>query len=803
MFGGRFSNRLIDGLTMFVVTAASLMLLLYVGYSDSKRTYEQIHIEKITSHGEFVQNSIEKFLRDGLPLRQYAGFSTLAASVLDIEGEDVDSLTVYDQAGVQVFEAIDKSNPKLPEPPSANTLTRVKTDITVEYGETHYQLIIPLRTRFETVGSLVLSSNAGVVSKRLRVTFEPLVYLALGLSVAFAAICVFALPRLPRTRVPWLQIGYALTFLMMSATVIFAIVGLYYEAVHGKSRASVATMAQRLNDIVEFNLHFKDFDGMSRTFGEFKRLNGEINEAALVENGIVQIDNISNRIGKEWVSDPRHFEFKFDLTRPNQRERVVNLVVTVPRDAVVDRVVRSVKNLAALFVATGLLAGLFLQVGASLQKLRTSQASDGSVSVNTSLGEDVALVTIKPIFFLAVFLDALTYSFLPSFMQDAARAAGLSVGYASMPFTVYYLCFALSLLPAGNFAERYGPKAVILFGMLLACASVALMALPMGVIELTVLRGLAGLGQGVLMIGVQSHILAVASPQKKTQGVAIIVFGFQGGLISGMALGSLLVNHLQASGVFKIAGAIGFCAILYTLARLPSVESTAKSVSGLGTAARKLVNDIKSVMINGEFLKTLFCVGIPAKAILTSTITFALPLLLVQYNYRTEDIGQIIMLYGLAVMVASNFASRVVDRNSNSEQVLFWGTVLSGAGLAMMGLMSPSLFGNGHVGTSFLIAGTTIVGFAHGFINAPVVTHVGQSELGTRIGAIPVTTSYRFLERAGHIAGPIIIGQIFLLFGQDATILIWVGAFVATLGILFVALHFQPPVRNLPSEAVR
>jgi MFS family permease len=801
MFGGNFSNRLIDGFTMFIVTAASLMLLLYVGYGDSKRTYEQIHIEKITTNGQLVQNSIEKFLRDGLPLRQYAGFSTIAAPILNIEGEDVDALIVYDQTGNEIFSAIDKTNPVLPEPPSA--ISRVKDEIQVVYGNTHYQVIIPLRTRFETVGSLVVSSNTAVVSNKLRTTFEPLAYLALLLSVIFAAIFVFALPHLPRTRVPWLQIGYTVTFLVMSAAVIFAIVGLYYDGVHGKSRASVATLAQRLGDIVEFNLHFKDLDGMPRIFSDFKRLNGEINDAALIENGIIQIDSASARIGKSWVSDPRNFEFKFDLTRPDQRERVVNLVVTVPKDAVVDRVVRSVKNLAALFVASGLLAGLFLQVAASLQSLRASEASSEPAKPNTNSAEDAALVAIKPIFFLAVFLDALTYSFLPTFMQDAARSAGLSVGYASMPFTAYYLCFALSLLPAGNFAERYGPKVVIMLGMLLACASVAMMALPMGVVELTVLRGLAGVGQGALMIGVQAHILAVASPQKKTQGVAIIVFGFQGGLISGMALGSLLVNHLQATGVFKIAGAIGLAAVLYTLLRLPRVETRTKSASGLGAAFRGLVSDVKHVISNVAFLKTLLCVGIPAKAILTSTITFALPLLLVQYNYRTEDVGQIIMLYGLAVMAASSFASRLVDRTSNSEQVLFWGTILSGAGLALMGLMSPAFFGNGPAGTGLMIAGTIIVGFAHGFINAPVVTHVGQSELGMRIGAIPVTTSYRFLERAGHIAGPIIIAQVFLFFGQDATVLIWIGGFVACLGLLFVAQNLQPPVRNLPSEAVQ
>ena len=159
------------------------------------------------------------------------------------------------------------------------------------------------------------------------------------------------------------------------------------------------------------------------------------------------------------------------------------------------------------------------------------------------------------------------------------------------------------------------------------------------------------------------------------------------------------------------------------------------------------------------------------------------------------------MLYGLAVMAASGFASRLVDRTSNSEQVLFWGTILSGVGLVLMGLMSPALLRQRADGHQSDDRRHHLVGFAHGFINAPVVTHVGQSELGTRIGAIPVTTSYRFLERAGHIAGPIIIAQVFLVFGQDATVLVWIGVGIACLGLLFVANNFRPPVRNLPSEA--
>src|SRR5436305_15008900 len=190
---------------------------------------------------------------------------------------------------------------------------------------------------------------------------------------------------------------------------------------------------------------------------------------------------------------------------------------------------------------------------------------------------------IKPAYFLAVFLDSLTYSFLPKFMQEAAAASGVSVGFASVPFTAYYLGFALSLIPAGVLCDRRGPKPVILLGLVLAAASVLALALPLGIWEMTALRAISGIGQGVLLIGVQSYILAVASPEKKTQGVAIIVFGFQAGLIAGLALGSLMVNSLGAKGVFMIAGGAGLANLVYSLLLLPSPDPKS-SIMRVGSA---------------------------------------------------------------------------------------------------------------------------------------------------------------------------------------------------------------------------
>jgi hypothetical protein len=132
---------------------------------------------------------------------------------------------------------------------------------------------------------------------------------------------------------------------------------------------------------------------------------------------------------------------------------------------------------------------------------------------------------------------------------------------------------------------------------------------------------------------------------------------------------------------------------------------------------------------------------------------------------------------------------------------------MSGAGLVMVGLLgSPYLdiggpyLSSGTVSTIVVVIGVSLVGIAHGFINAPVVTHVGQTELANRVGANPVTTAYRFLERGGHVAGPLLLSQLFLLWGQGPHIIGAIGVGTAVLGLLFVAHRLVPRSKALRAE---
>jgi MFS family permease len=786
---------LIEGVTMFVVAAASLFLLLYVGFGDGRRTYELIHIEKITSQGRLVQDSIQRFLLEGLPLKQYAGFSTLVAPIL--EGEDVDAVAVYNQSARQVFIGIDKRRPPLPEPPEG--IKHLEKDVQVEKGATHYQVILPLRTRFETVGSVVVISPESLVSQRMAESFVPLIVLVLILAALFAFAVVVAKPYLIRVSSKYLQIAYGATFMGMAVFVVATLVGLYFDGIQGKAQASAFTMAQRLTGIVDYKLDFRDFDGIDRAFGEYRKLNPEISEAALLLGHAVEITTKPNNRGHDWASDSNNYEYKVDLSR-DAKAQPASFAITIPKSVIIERVLRSVKNFAALFIASAFLSGLFLQVAGAVQNRRkiATEAAPASKE-ETAAANDAVLTLIKPVYFLAVFLDALTYSFLPKFMQAQALASGYSVGLASAPFTAYYLTFALSLIPAGTFCERRGAKPIILIGLVLAAGSVLGMALPVGIWGMTALRAIAGIGQGMLIIGVQAYILAYASPEKKTQGAAIIVFGFQGGLIAGMALGSLMVNFLTTIGVFFIGGGVGALTLLYVVTLIPRSQ-VKPSQNGIKAAFGKLFKDLKNVITSLEFLNTLVCIGMPAKAILTGIITFAIPLILGQAGYRSEDIGQIVMLYGLGVVISSGYVSKLVDRTKNTERILFIGAIASGIGLALIGLTGTSLVGNGMLSTAIVIFAVGLVGVAHGFINAPVVTHVGQSSLAKGLGAAPVSTAYRFLERGGHVSGPLIISQLFLVWGQGPQILGGIGIVVTILGLMFIAHRLLPRTRSMHAE---
>lgn len=783
--GRRVGGFLFDALTMLLVSALSLFLLIYVGFGEAQRTYQQFHLEKLTAQGAVIQNAMENYLRPGLPLTQYVGFTARAERLLASD-DSIVSLAAYDSLGQPVFVSGDATIPLLSsDGTGANGATSAENPHEVRQNNKYIQVILPLRSRFGTVGSLAITVPTSVLAERVANEFKPLLSVAAGLSILFALFISISRSRISKWRFPWLQIAFVMTFFTMAVVVILTLVTLYNDGAQSKTKALANSLGQRLVDIVTFNLNINEIQGLDRMLGEYRRLNPDISAAGLIVGGVVRIHTDARQVGREWNSEKNTYEYFVNLTPPGE-SRQIRVAVALPVDIVLRQIVRSVKNFAALLVASAFLAGLFLQLAGSLQQ---SRGRPSRLSVQQA-GTDDDLALVKPVFFLAVFLEHLTYAFLPQFMKGVVASSGLSETYVSAPFMAYYLCFALTLVPSGHIAQQTSPRPLMYGGMLLSAIGIYILILSPDFTMAMLARAVSGIGQGMVFIGVQSYILLTASPSKRTQGAAIIVLGFQGGMISGMAIGSLLVTYIGEIGVFSMAGGIAVATALYALLVVPVTAPLEAMGNSFRFTLHQLGASVVHVMRNVEFLRTMLLIGIPAKAALTGIIIFALPLLLTQMNFPEEDIGQIIMIYACSVVIGSGYMSRLVDRIGRTQKVLAWGAAISGFGIALIGLIGwqalASSPANANIVTLILIAGVCILGAGHGFINAPVVTHIAQSNLALRIGESSATATYRFLERIGHAAGPIIIGQFLILNNNNPTFLIWVGGLVAFFGLVFL-----------------
>src|SRR5579872_6691000 len=61
---------------MLAVAAASLYLLVYVGYGEAARTFPRFLQQKTEAQGELLRSAMSSYVQAGMPLRQYPGFAT-------------------------------------------------------------------------------------------------------------------------------------------------------------------------------------------------------------------------------------------------------------------------------------------------------------------------------------------------------------------------------------------------------------------------------------------------------------------------------------------------------------------------------------------------------------------------------------------------------------------------------------------------------------------------------------------------------------------------------------------------------
>jgi predicted MFS family arabinose efflux permease len=775
-------RRIADASTMFFVSLLSILLLIFIADGTTKRTYEQLLIDKSAAQAELVRNSIEAYVRPGLPLRQFASFNQQTSSIISGD-KTLISMFVELPDGELAFSAGDTTVRRLNPTSEAHSIHK---DGEVRRSESIIQIILPLKNKFERVGHLIVNMDRQSINSDVAAKAATNILIGLALCAAFG-MSVFSSSRYRAggdRRV--IALTFTACFAAVALTVILSMVSLFTAGAESKGRALASSLGQRFDDIPQLGLQLDQIEGLDDVLDNYRRLNPEISAISITVNGRVAVHTDRSRIGAPWTTNPEQSEYRAMLTPP-EHPRAAQVILSVPRNYVLWQVARSIKNYAALFAASALFAALFLQVAHAIQ---TSRPADGAQSSDWRSG--MALELVKPVFFLAVFVDHLSYAFLPQYMTALQAGTAESIVGAAWPFTAYYLCFALALIPAGHYCARVGSRNLIVGGLALVAIGLGGMALVQSLSTAVLARAIGGLGQGLLFIGVQSHILANASRENRTRSNSIVVYGFQGGMISGMAIGSLLVGEIAPIGVFLVAAGIAALAMAYALVLLPADTRSSDVASdhvGGDVSMLSAVRNAVNMLRDPQFAQAILLIGIPAKAILTGVILFGMPLLLSASAFAKEDIGQITMVYAACVMLSSTAASRLADKLQTCRTMLVTGTLLTAAGLTIIALTGHDSFdmgANTQIGKAFLFAlGTALIGCAHGLINAPVVTFITETAIAAHNGEASTAASYRFLERCGHMLGPMVVGQLFAIFGTTPQAFAWLAGAMIVLAVIF------------------
>ncbi|MCL6271448.1 MFS transporter [Sansalvadorimonas sp. 2012CJ34-2] len=772
-----------SGLRVFgsaLISILTLLLLVYAGYGETLLTYKKLEQEQASAQAGLVQSSIESALQSGIPLSDISGIDRLVQSTL-LSLPAVSGVTVLDTAGRQVYPR-SFENALL----DISTMSSMQSHTMTE-DEQVIEINLPLKSRLETEGFLQIALSKPYIEQTVQQIFTPLFIIAMVLA-GLALPATWLLARSPLTRF-WQEQGwFTFSFTAMSLVLVMVLTGLYIQSAGHRVEQVNDSLVARLSIADSHGIPLHLLSGIDSLLQEYQVLNPELETVTLSQNGFVQYSSDPELLYSQPVRDFYQLSDSSVLSNSGLR-----LTTTMPFSQVVFQVLRAGKNFAILYLTTLLLSLLFNRL--VRQPGRKQAARNGTLA-------DRSLEILRPLFFIAVFMESLHTALLPELLNKAATSAGLGTGLTSTLFMLYFLSFALTLLPGNRLCKSLGNRKVMLVGFVMAAAGSFSLAFgfsgsstlspTLGLVIFA--RVLAGIGQSLLMVAVQNEILANTNISNRTSGASIIVSSFNGGFICGTALGALLASYVGATGVFIISGLSGIFALLLAVLMVTTgVGSAGSEPNNIAGEMQKM----KALLKHRDFLGTMLCIGIPAKATLTGIVTFALPLVMTQAGFASEDIGQIIICYAIAVLLATRVLAPRIDRHGNTRSVLVSAMLFSGIAVLVTagGLLLAAEEGQRLPGALTMLAGVFLLGLSHGGINAPVVSHVTSVVDDKTASQQSTVTFYRFLERFGHVLGPLLVGQILILAASGQQALLWLA-----IGLMMLALMFYLLSRSTQPE---
>jgi hypothetical protein len=95
------------------------------------------------------------------------------------------------------------------------------------------------------------------------------------------------------------------------------------------------------------------------------------------------------------------------------------------------------------------------------------------------------------------------------------------------------------------------------------------------------------------------------------------------------------------------------------------------------------------------------------------------------------------------------------------------------------------LYGS-NIDNYLILLGIILAGISNGMMAAPIMTHIDKTNVADEHGNKTVAASYLFLERGGHVIGPIVISFMLLFTHQTTLGIALFGLITLIMSIIFM-----------------
>ena len=356
------------------------------------------------------------------------------------------------------------------------------------------------------------------------------------------------------------------------------------------------------------------------------------------------------------------------------------------------------------------------------------------------------------------FLHFLSWAVVEPYVPLFARALGAGLAEVGLLAALFAFLPVVGALPAGILVDRFGPRPVLFAGGLVVLAAQGLLVVARTVAWLYVVQLLAGIGELLIVLAVQTNLALLSADASRLGGsFAYLTFAVSAARALGPVIGGTLLTLLGAQGTPPETALRTTFAVAAAVALMVPVMAPFLRAPGPRVAAGPLWAHVQDI----RMMAAAPPLRVPLLASATSLIAHGLrrsyfPLYMSQLGLGPAAIGLVFSAQDVASMVARPLFGWAY-RTQGGGPLLSLALLLNGVAWGTL-----PMWQNAIALTVVAIGSGVAMGISQPLTMLMVTMVVDRARQGTGV-------ALRLLaNRMGQFATPLLVGGASALFGLPA-----------------------------------